>query len=149
MTASIVTINQPGSNYTVGELLVINGGTAGVDAVIEVTAILPGGGIDDFTVVSGGQYIELPISNTNIPTSANSLGIGATFDIVWAVYAVEIINPGDDYESATISFSSGDAAASATVDLNTSSINLQTNNSNILQQSSRHWWIRNIRKCHN
>jgi len=122
MTASIVTINQPGSNYTVGELLVINGGTAGVDAVIEVTAILPGGGIDDFTVVSGGQYIELPISNTNIPTSANSLGIGATFDIVWAVYAVEIINPGDDYESATISFSSGDAAASATVDLNTSSI---------------------------
>lgn len=122
MNAGQVTINQSGSNYTVGEILVINGGISSVDLVIEVDTILPGGGIDTFTVVSGGQYTELPISNVNISTSANALGINATFDIVWAVYAVEILNPGDDYDSATISFSSGDAVASASVDLNPSSI---------------------------
>ena len=110
-----VTVNQAGNDYTVGELLVIAEGITAVDAVIQVDSILPGGGIDTFTIINAGQFVTLPLSNSNISTAANILGQNATFDIAWSVDRVEVINPGDDYESATVAFGfvSGAVTASA------------------------------------
>jgi hypothetical protein len=95
--------------------LVIAEGITAVDAVIQVDSILPGGGIDTFTIINAGQFVTLPLSNSNISTAANILGQNATFDIAWSVDRVEVINPGDDYESATVAFGfvSGAVTASA------------------------------------
>jgi len=110
-----IQINQAGNDYAVGELLVITDGVTAVDAVIRVEAILPGGGIDDFTVINSGQFVTLPLSNNNISTAANALGENATFDILWSVYGVEVLNSGNDYESASVAFGSvlGSITASA------------------------------------
>lgn len=97
-------INIIGAGYEVGDQLFLVGGTTRRAAIITVDAINGSGGIDAFTVTNSGGFVELPPSNFNIATTTDGLGFGATFDIIWEVQQVEIISPGDDYESATVTF---------------------------------------------
>jgi hypothetical protein len=92
-----------------------------------------GGVVTAVTVLSAGEYVDLPPSNNNIATITDSLlGNGATLNVSWLVADVDIIAPGNDYQTATITFSDGytpdplsippaTAAGSVVIDLNPSS----------------------------
>jgi hypothetical protein len=116
-------INQPGTNYEPGDLITVNEGTARIAAVIQVDTVTPGGLIDTWTVINSGQFIVLPLSNFNISTTTDSVfGAGATIDVEWEVVDVQLSNPGDDYESVTVNFTTGIAEATATIDLDPFSV---------------------------
>jgi hypothetical protein len=100
-------INQPGLNYEVGDLIYLTTGTYSQPAVWEVTGIVSGtGAISTIIPIETGFYTELSPTNTSAPTTTNSnLGSGATLNLEWIVREVEILNAGNDYESANVFFS--------------------------------------------
>lgn len=107
MAVSDNSLSNPGANYSVNDEVILVGGTARRDMRIRVDSITPGGLIDTYTVLDNGLYSELPLSNNNIATDTNGSGTGATFDVYWTVSDVEIVNPGDDYETASVTFTDG------------------------------------------
>jgi hypothetical protein len=100
-------INQPGLNYEEGDLIYLTSGTYGEPAIWEVTGVVSGtGAISSITSVQQGLYTELSVTNTSAPTTTDSTnGAGATLNLEWVVKEVEILNAGDDYESANVFFS--------------------------------------------
>lgn len=104
MSISDVRINTPGASYQVGDQIFIVGGTVREEIVLIVDSITGSGGIDTFTVDNIGAYTDIPVSIFNIATTTDGFGFGATVDILWMVTNVEIISPGDDYETASITF---------------------------------------------
>jgi hypothetical protein len=100
-------INQPGLNYQVGDLIYLTSGTYSEPAVWEVTGVVTGtGAISSISPVEAGFYTQLSVTNTSAPTTTNSTnGAGATLNLEWIVRDVEIINSGNDYESANVFFS--------------------------------------------
>jgi hypothetical protein len=100
-------INQPGLNYEVGDLIYLTSGTYSQPAIWEVTGIVSGtGAISTIIPADTGFYTELSVTNTSAPTTTNStLGSGATLNLEWAIKEVEILNAGNDYESANVFFS--------------------------------------------
>jgi hypothetical protein len=103
-----VSINLGGLNYVVGDLIVLSGGNSKVLFRAEVATISPGGVITGITVLDAGEYVVLPPSNNNVATTTDSLlGSGATLNLSWKVADVDIISPGNDYQTATITFSDG------------------------------------------
>jgi hypothetical protein len=100
-------INQPGLNYQVGDLIYLTSGTYSEPAVWEVTGVVFGtGAISSISSVEPGSYTQLSVTNTSAPTTTNSnIGTGATLNLEWVVRDVEILNSGNDYESANVFFS--------------------------------------------
>ena len=123
MRLGAVTLNNAGINYQPGDILILNEGSRTRDAVIEVVTVLGSGAIDTFTVNDPGLFSILPVSATNISTVTNSVsGTAATFDVDYSVGDLELVNPGDDYESVTINFidqggTVTPATATVTIDL--------------------------------
>ncbi len=118
-------INQGGNNYEVGDLIYLTSGTYSSPAVWEVTSVnVSTGAIESLTPVDQGRYTELSVTNTSAPTTTNStFGAGATLDLEWELKEVELLNNGNDYESASvfISFnppSETQATAVAVIDTN-------------------------------
>lgn len=108
MAADQVDVNLGGLNYEVGDILTLTGGNSKVLLIVEVATIGPGGVISSITISNEGQYVSLPISNNNVATGTNSLlGFGATLNVSWKVADVDILSPGNDYQTATITFSPG------------------------------------------
>lgn len=125
---------NPGANYSVGDELLLVGGTPRRDARIRVDTVDVSGGILTYTIVDSGLFFDIPPSIYNIATTTNGSGFNATFNVVWGVQEVEIVNPGNDYESVTVIFEPGTdlgagvitAAANAVVDLNEFSTGYRT-----------------------
>lgn len=68
------------------------------------------------SVVTPGKYSVLPGTTNTATTSADSTGNGATVDLTWKVTDTAIANGGSDFDQgALVAFSSGTAAALATV----------------------------------
>jgi hypothetical protein len=103
-----------GTGYTVNDVLTFVGGT-GTAMIVTVTTV-SSGVITGFTVTNGGTYTVLP---TNPISVTGGTGSGATFNVTaWQVRltAFTITAAGSGYvEQPTITFSSGSAAAYATV----------------------------------
>jgi hypothetical protein len=123
MAIKNIAINQAGLGYAQGDIVSINEGSRIRDTIIRVDTVLGGGAIDTFTVLDSGLFAELPVSNFNITTLTNSqFGASATFDMSFEVAEVQLSNPGDDYQTATVSFidvggnALSNAVATATVD---------------------------------
>jgi hypothetical protein len=133
MAVDDVTVNLGGLNYVVGDILILLGGNSKTQFRAEVLTTSAGGVVTAVTVLSAGEYVDLPPSNNNIATITDSLlGNGATLNLAWKVADVDIIAPGNDYQTATITFSDGytpdplsippaTAAGSVVIDLNPSS----------------------------
>jgi hypothetical protein len=133
MAVDDVTVNLGGLNYVVGDILILSGGNSKTQFRAEVLTTSAGGVVTAVTVLQAGEYVDLPLSNNNVATITNSLlGSGATLNVSWKVSDVDIIAPGNDYQTATITFSDGfspdpgiippaTAAGSVVVDLNPSS----------------------------
>jgi len=119
MSIDTVSINIPGSNYNVGDILTLVGGTVAVGgqpATFEVltTATTPGA-VVTFKVVSSGVYTSLPGTievATTVP-SETSFGSGATFDITYKVNNVAIGNPGSGYSLVSVRITGGGTNSSA------------------------------------
>jgi hypothetical protein len=107
-------IANGGTGYTVGDVLTAVGGTG--TAMTIVVATVSAGVITGFTISNGGTYTVLP---TNPISVTGGTGSGATFNVTaWQVRnnGFTITNAGSGYvEQPTITFSSGSAAAYATV----------------------------------
>jgi hypothetical protein len=120
MASLTVTLAGGGTGYTVNDVLTFVGGTASVPINVTVTAV-SAGVITTFTVNNGGTYTALP---TNPISVTGGTGTGATFNVpTWQVRltAYTITNAGSGYvEQPTITFSSGSAAAFATIGAATS-----------------------------
>lgn len=108
-----------GTDYAVGDIVTLSGGTPLRPAVVQVTALGPLNSIDTFTVLDTGEYSSLPPSNTNVQsTVAYGTGVDATFGVDWEVSRVEITNGGNDYDTADVTFMAttpvGDQVATGT-----------------------------------
>jgi hypothetical protein len=114
VSVDTVTINTPGINYYVGDILELSGGTilvGGQKATIEVltTATTPGA-ILTFRILSTGVYSAIPGStavSASIITSAAPSGIGAigataSFNVTYKVNNVIINNPGSGYSLVSV-----------------------------------------------
>ena len=104
-----------GTGYTVGDVLTFVGGTFTAPITVTVSTV-SAGVITGFTVSSGGTYTVLL---TNPVSVTGGTGSGATFNVTaWQVRltAFTITNAGSGYvEQPTVTFSSGTAAAYASV----------------------------------
>ena len=104
-----------GTGYTVSDTLTFSGGTFSAAITVTVTTV-SSGVITGFSVANSGTYTVLP---TNPISVTGGTGSGATFNVTaWQVRttAYTITNAGSGYvEQPTITFSSGTAAAYATV----------------------------------
>lgn len=134
MSIQLAQVTVPGANYSVNDELLLVGGTTRRDGKIRVDSVDLSGAILTFTVIDGGLFSAIPPSIYNVSTTTNGLGFGAKFDVIWGVEEVEIINPGNDYETVTVNFQPGTdlgagiltAAALATVNLDVFSIDYRT-----------------------
>ena len=134
MSVQYTQLPNPGANYSVGDELLLVGGSSRRDARIRVDTVDVSGAILTYTIVDSGLFIEIPASIYNVATTTNGFGFNATLNLIWGVGEVEIINFGNDYESVTVNFEPGTdlgdgvitAAATAVVDLDEFSTAYQT-----------------------
>jgi len=114
MSVDTVVLSAPGTNYRVGDIISISGGT-GTAATIEVLSTIGNpGAVLSFKLISGGIYSVLP-GTTNVVTGSNSqFGGGARFNIKYKVNNISVINGGIDYGlvSVRITPAVGDTAGS-------------------------------------
>ena len=115
MSIDTITINAPGINYYIGDILTIQGGTVapgGQAATIEVltTSTTPGA-ILTFRVLSTGVYtgtlpgttaVATAISTSAAPPGVGAVGLQAKFDITYKVNNVVIDNPGTGYSLVSV-----------------------------------------------
>jgi hypothetical protein len=117
MAALTTTLQAGGSGYAIGDTITLTGGTFS-QAIILTVATLSGSAVATFTTTNGGTYTVLP-TNPISQGSTSGSGTGATFNVTaWQVRttAYTITAAGSGYvEQPTITFSSGTAAAYATV----------------------------------
>jgi hypothetical protein len=100
-----VTGNQAGADYEAGDILFITSGTYSLVAAVEVTSVDGSGSITGISIQDSGLYSVLTPTNSNVATTTDSIaGNGATLNIDWQVRSINIVNGGDDYESANVFF---------------------------------------------
>ena len=108
MSVDTITINQPGVNYLVGDILTVVGGTFIEPARYQVlsTATTPGA-VVTLRQLSSGVYTALP-GNTNVATTDDSdFGAGCTFNLTYKVNNVEVDNGGSGYSLVSVRITGG------------------------------------------
>jgi hypothetical protein len=94
-----VSINTVGSNYRVGDILSVSGGT-GTPATAFVTSINSNGAISSLTVSNSGVYTALPSLSSAATTVLPAGGIGATVNLTIGIVGVVIAAGGTGYTAA-------------------------------------------------
>ena len=123
MFVGSATVSAGGSGYLVGDVLTVTGGTGSAPTL--TVATLSGSAVATVTITNAGALTALP---TNPASTTGGTGSGATFTIGWGVNTIVVGNAGSGYvEQPTITFSSGSAAAYATVGSDTTIKSLGTN----------------------
>lgn len=110
--ATAVAINNAGANYAVFDTITIAGGV-----ILQVISTNFGGVINAITIINPGSISvgSIPANPSGI-ISTSGVGIGALFDITWAVTSVGVTSPGTAYTpTPAVVFSTGAAAATATL----------------------------------
>jgi len=108
MSVDTATINQPGVNYNVGDIITITGGTFIEPARYQVlsTATTPGA-VVTFRQLSSGVYTALP-GSTNVATTDDSdFGDGCTFNLTYKVNNVEVDIGGSGYGLVSVRITGG------------------------------------------
>jgi hypothetical protein len=117
MSALTTALASGGTGYAIGDTITLTGGTF-TQAIVLTVATLSGSAVATFTTNNAGTYSVLP-TNPVAQGSTSGGGSGATFNITaWQVRttAFTITNAGSGYvEQPTVTFSSGSAAAYASV----------------------------------
>lgn len=103
------TIVAPGTGYVVNDTLTFVG-----NLVLRVATVGGGGTITSVTRVNSGVYQSALPALPLAPIATSGVGINATFNLTWGVFAIDIIDHGDGYLTPpTVTFSAGAAAGTA------------------------------------
>lgn len=115
MSIDTVTLSSVGTNYNVGDIVTLSGGTiapGGQAATLKVltTASTPGA-IVTFAVLSSGSYTAVPGSSAVTSTASNATqttyGAGATFNVTYKVSGVSIASGGSNYGLVSVRITGG------------------------------------------
>ncbi|MCS7316730.1 MAG: hypothetical protein NZZ41_00205 [Candidatus Dojkabacteria bacterium] len=91
-----------GSNYSVGDVLTVSGGTFTTPATLTVTQVSSLGEIENFNLTTQGDYTVIP-TNINDNPVTGGLGSGATFKLDFGVNSVSF-SGGSGFPNGTSSF---------------------------------------------
>jgi hypothetical protein len=98
MRVDQITINLPGNNYRINDIIEITGGTGAKARIQVLDTLTTPGGIRRFRIISVGLYTALPTSGPDGVISQlvgdTSAGAGATFNINYKVNNIVITNKG-------------------------------------------------------
>ena len=110
MSADSITLEFAGTNYSVGDLLEVEGGTGEAITILVTSTLANPGPIQSFSIISRGVYSTLPaavagelgVSTEIIEAGAEDpvlqfLGEGALFSFTYRVNRVRILEKGEDY----------------------------------------------------
>lgn len=105
LAADTVRLRSAGTNYYPGDILELDGGVGSPTSIQVTSTLATPGPIESFRVISRGVYSELPGSNnieTQIVTSGapegfESFGQLATFDVLYRVADVVVVDSGNNY----------------------------------------------------
>jgi len=113
MSVDTITLNDIGTNYNIGDIIELSGGT-GSPARYEVlsTTTTPGP-VVTFRQISSGSYTSLPGSTDVATTSDSAFGAGATFDVTYKVTGISITNGGSGYSLVSVRTTGGGATDGA------------------------------------
>jgi hypothetical protein len=103
VSVDTITINNPGQNYQVGDIVRLIGGSGNQAATFEILSVgaQPGqsrGPVLTFRQLSSGVYDTIP-GNTNVSSEniSDPFGSNLTFNITYKVNNVIVTNPGTGY----------------------------------------------------
>lgn len=102
-----VQIRSLGQNYQLNDQLYVSGGVGTQNAVLQVTALTPGGGIQQVQIVNGGSYNSLPVLQNN-PVYGGT-GQNAYVDIILGVDQITLSSGGTSYQVPPTVLIIGDA----------------------------------------
>lgn len=101
------TVQAAGTGYVVGDLITLPNG------ILVQVLTLTGSAVATVAIINAGSASVLP-SNPLGQIVTSGAGTGATFNVTWGVYTVDITNNGSEYLTApTVTFSAGAAAGTA------------------------------------
>lgn len=108
-----ITVNSGGTNYRLGDLLTVAGGS-GTLASARVTSINTAGAVLTVNIIQSGQYSVLP-SLAGAPTSvAPGGGNGCTLDLTMGIAGIDIATGGQQYTAPPMVSISGGGGSDAT-----------------------------------
>lgn len=107
-----ININSPGTNYRLGDLLTVAGGS-GTLASVRVTSIGLSGQVLTATIINPGLYTALP-SLVGASTSVQpGGGTGCTLDLTMGIGAIAVASGGQQYTAPPMVFISGGGGTDA------------------------------------
>ena len=88
-------LNNAGVNYTLGDILLVSGGTGLSNCTIQVTEIDASGAIKNTNILANGAYTAIPqLSANNV---YGGTGSGASFNLNMGLNTIEVLSGGDSY----------------------------------------------------
>ncbi len=113
-----VSVVDGGNNFSVGNSFTVSGGICTDSAIITVSNVSAIGSIQEVTIQSGHNYIQLPPltetwSNPNTTLFSDTDAHNAVFNLNFGVDQVDITDGGSYYDTATIGFGPAGAMTSA------------------------------------
>jgi Phage tail sheath C-terminal domain/Flagellin hook IN motif len=113
------TFANSGTNYAIGNVLTILGGTAvssSTVAQITVTAVNTlTGAILAATITNQGEYTAIPSASGAVTTVNTGTGSGATLNLTFDIDSIQVTAPGVDYATAPTVIVSGSTVTNVTV----------------------------------
>jgi hypothetical protein len=98
MSVDTATLAVRGTNYQVGDIITLAGGTSVAACTIEVLSTIGNpGAVSTFRIISQGSYSVLPGSLSVATTTDSEFGSGARFDLTYKVNKINVISSGSDY----------------------------------------------------
>lgn len=111
MVANGVDVVVGGTDYNVGDVVTVVGGTSTTPATIEITEV-DGGIVVSATILEPGVYTELPANPVAVTGDGND---DATFNLTYSVSTIDVIDGGNDYDNARVVID-GNATAEVIID---------------------------------
>jgi len=102
MSVDNVTLVNGGTNYRVGDIVSLVGGTGSATTIEVLSTVSTPGAISSFRIISSGLYSSLPGSVNVTSTSDSVLGLGAIFNVTYKVASVNITNGGTGYSLVSV-----------------------------------------------
>jgi hypothetical protein len=112
MSVDTISLSAPGTNYSVGDIITLSGGTFSEPARYEVLSVgaLPGtskGPVISFRQLSSGVYTALPGSSSVATISDSDFGAGARFNVTYRVNNAQVLDGGSGYGLVSVRIEGG------------------------------------------
>ena len=95
MTGATLATGGAGSQYVVGDILIVSGGQGAASATIRINVVDSAGSIVDFTLITSGSYSQLPPMQGNAPYGGS--GQAASFNLTAGLSAITLSSGGSGY----------------------------------------------------